>query len=101
MNPNPSSPMRLFALSPKRRLPPLGPWVQGGLAGALIVLVAVLLLTPEALAAQGAGAAQARQMRHFWHVFAAYAIAWLLLFGWAVSIARRIRRVEEKLDRDP
>ncbi|TVP58863.1 MAG: CcmD family protein [Gemmatimonadales bacterium] len=101
MNPNPSSPMRLSPFTSQRRRLPLGPWVQGGLAGALIVLVAVLLLMPEALAAQGAGTAQARQMRHFWHVFAAYAIAWLLLFGWAVSIARRIRKVEEKLDRDP
>ncbi len=39
-----------------------------------------------------------RQMRHFWHVFAAYALAWLLVFGWAASIARRLKRVEDRLD---
>ena len=72
---------------------------RGGLFGVVILVAFVLVLVPEALVAQAG--AEARQMRHFWHVFAAYAIAWLLLFGWAVSIARRIRRVEEKLDRDP
>ena len=64
-----------------------------------LVLLAVLLpggaLLPDALGAQAT--AEARQMRHFWHVFAAYAIAWGLIFAWLVSILRRIRRVEERL----
>jgi CcmD family protein len=35
--------------------------------------------------------------RAYWHVFAAYAILWLLVFGWVISIVRRLRRVEERL----
>jgi len=65
-----------------------------------LVLLAVLLpggaLLPEALGAQAT--AEARQMRHFWHVFAAYAIAWVLIFAWLVSILRRIRRLEDRLE---
>jgi len=65
---------------------------------ALILLALVLpggALLPEGLGAQAT--AEARQMRHFWHVFAAYAIAWGLIFGWLVSILRRIRRIEDRL----
>jgi len=61
-----------------------------------IMLVAFLLLAPVDALAQAT--AEARQMRHFWHVFAAYAIAWILLFGWLVSILKRIKRVEERLN---
>ncbi len=61
-----------------------------------IVAVGFLLVLPELLHAQAAGQ-PGRQMRHFWHVFAAYAVAWALLFGWAVAIARRIARVEDRL----
>lgn len=66
---------------------------------ALLALLALVVL-PGALEAQAAGSGPT-QMRHFRHVFAAYAIAWVLLFGWAVSIARRIARVEKKLDDRP
>jgi CcmD family protein len=62
----------------------------------VILLVALLLLAPVDAFAQAT--AEARQMRHFWHVFAAYAIAWILLFGWLVSILKRIKRVEERLN---
>lgn len=47
--------------------------------------------------------AQAEQLREqtlgraYWHVFLAYAIALLLVLGWIVSIARRLRRVEDRL----
>ena len=50
--------------------------------------------------------AQAEQLREqtlgrpYWHVFLAYAITLLLLLGWIVSIARRLRRVESRLQRD-
>ena len=37
------------------------------------------------------------EMRHFWHVFIAYAIAWVFIGGWLFSIVRRLRRVEERL----
>lgn len=57
-----------------------------------------------ALAAPLAG--QAEQLREqtlgrpYWHVFLAYAITLLLALGWIVSIARRLRRVEDRLQSD-
>jgi CcmD family protein len=39
-----------------------------------------------------------RSLRAYWHVFIAFAIAWGLLFGYVVLIARRSRRLEEQLD---
>jgi CcmD family protein len=44
----------------------------------------------EELASQGLG-------RAYWHVFVAYAVAWILILGWVVSIARRLGRVERSL----
>lgn len=38
-----------------------------------------------------------QSLRPYWHVFAAYALAIVLIGGWAVSIARRLRDVEERL----
>ena len=38
--------------------------------------------------------------RAYWHVFAAYAIVWLLVLGWVISIVRRLRRVEERLGQE-
>ena len=39
-----------------------------------------------------------RTLRAYTHVFVAFAIAWALLFGYVVFIARKFRRVEEQLD---
>ena len=81
------------------------PMLNRGLLTPLLVLLLVgaAFLVPGLLEAQAQATGQppegARQMRHFWHVFIAFGIAWLLLFGWAVSIARRLARVEEKLQR--
>jgi CcmD family protein len=35
--------------------------------------------------------------RPYWHVFAAYAIAIVLVAGWVISIARRLARIERRL----
>lgn len=59
--------------------------VLSGLAAATPVLAQA-----EALREQGLG-------RAYWHVFIAYAIAILLILGWVISIARRLRRVETRL----
>lgn len=68
------------------------------LAVSMIALLLTLTL-PELVAAQQVNpVAASPQMRHFWHVFAAYAIAWILIFGWAVAIFRRLKRVEDLLD---
>ncbi|MDA0328871.1 MAG: CcmD family protein [Gemmatimonadetes bacterium] len=44
---------------------------------------------PTALASQS--------LRPYWHVFAAYAIVITLIGGWAISIGRRLRDLEDRL----
>jgi CcmD family protein len=39
-----------------------------------------------------------RTLRAYWHVFAAFTIAWLLLFGYAISLGRRFRNLEREVD---
>ncbi len=59
---------------------------------------AVLVMQASPVWAQ-AGTALGQQTlgRPYWHVFTAYAILWLLVLGWVISIVRRLRRVEERL----
>ena len=40
---------------------------------------------------------QPRTLRHYWHVFTAFAIVWLLLFGYTLSVARRFARLEDEV----
>ena len=65
------------------------------LALAILVLATLALLGNPALAQ--APEATPLEMRHFWHVFIAYAIAWLFVGGWLFLIVRRLRKVEERL----
>ncbi|MCH7890642.1 MAG: CcmD family protein [Gemmatimonadetes bacterium] len=62
------------------------------------LLLGVLLFQASPVWAQ-AGTVLGRQTlgRAYWHVFAAYAVVWLLVLGWVISIVRRLRRVEERL----
>lgn len=39
-----------------------------------------------------------RTLRAHWHVFTAFAVAWLLLFGYALALGRRFARIERTLD---
>jgi CcmD family protein len=91
-----------------------------------ILVLAILALTAPLAAQTGAGAASVpaaaqpvessaapateanglplratppRTLRAYWHVFAAFAIAWILLFGYALSLGRRFTRVERELQR--
>ena len=62
------------------------------------LLIAAIL--PGALEAQEAlpGSRMGEQnLRPYWHVFAAYTIVIVLIGGWAFSIARRLRNLEERL----
>ena len=36
-------------------------------------------------------------LRAYRHVFIAYAVGWVLILGWIVSIARRLGRIESRL----
>jgi CcmD family protein len=38
-----------------------------------------------------------RTLRAYAHVFVAFAVAWLLLFGYVVFLSRKFRRVEEQV----
>jgi CcmD family protein len=44
-------------------------------------------------------APQARTMRAYWHVFIAFGVTWLLLFGYALTVGRRFGRLEEEVHR--
>lgn len=78
------------------RTPPL-------LVRTALALGLVVLLSAAAVAAQQAGgmpqptATAPQSLRPYWHVFIAYAIAIVLIGGWAVSIGRRLRDVEDRL----
>ncbi len=64
----------------------------------LLVLLLVLLASPEGGWAQEPGALGHQTLdRPYVHVFVAYVVAWIVIFGWLVSIGRRLRRVEERL----
>ena len=68
----------------------------------LVTVIGLLLLalyaSPLTLLAQEAGALGRQTLgRPYWHVFIAYAIAWVLIFGWLMAIGSRLRRVEERL----
>ena len=93
----------------------------------LLLFVTMMLLgSPSAIAAQGGGttpaptvqsdpaftaaeapaaaglpqrAAAERTMRGYWHLFIAFAVTWLLLFGYAISLGRRFSALERKLER--
>jgi CcmD family protein len=64
-------------------------------------VLGVLLLQASPVWAQ-AGTALGEQTlgRAYWHVFAAYAIVWLLVGGWMFSIVRRLRRIEDRLGKE-
>lgn len=68
----------------------------------LLVLSVVVLLQvlPELSFAQGMADPNAianQNLRGYTHMFVAYAIAWILVIGWVISIARRLGRVEKAL----
>jgi len=65
-----------------------------------VCAAAVLLLTisAAALVAQAPGSGVALgNLRAYWHVFIAYAVGWVLILGWIISIARRLGRIESRL----
>ncbi len=47
--------------------------------------------------AETAPGAPPRTLRAYWHLFVAFALAWILLFGYVVYVGRRFARVEREL----
>jgi CcmD family protein len=68
---------------------------------ALLAVGIILTGLPDLTAAQTSqlpGATVGQQsLRPYWHVFIAYSIVILLIGGWAISIARRLRGIEDRL----
>jgi len=81
--------------------PPRGPRFGGRILGAALA-GALILASPGISFAQAADNELARQTLGlpYWHVFIAYAVVWLLIAGWVISIARRLSEVEKRLGRD-
>jgi len=69
--------------------------------GMLAVLV-ILLGLPALVAAQSGlpepGALGAQNLRGYTHMFIAYFIAWAVILGWIISIARRLAQVQKALE---
>jgi CcmD family protein len=43
------------------------------------------------------GNVQPRTLRSYWHLFIAFAVTWVLVFGYALSIGRRFARLESEV----
>lgn len=83
MTPVPSRSLPMFA---KRTL----------LLVALLLLAGFVLGDPAAALQQGGGLGS-QNLRAYRFVFIAYAIAWVLVFGWIVAVARRLSRLDARL----
>jgi hypothetical protein len=59
-------------------------------------LLLLALLAHRAVAQETVERLASQSLRPYWHVFIAYALAWALVFGWVVSIARRLARAERE-----
>lgn len=62
------------------------------------ILPVAVLVGGLAGAQAGSGTLGAQSLRPYAHVFVAYALAWLLVIGWTWSIARRLGKVERRLE---
>jgi CcmD family protein len=67
----------------------------------LFTVAVLLALAPVAVLAQSGlpdpQALAGQSLRGYTHVFVAYVIAWALIAGWVISIARRLARLERAL----
>ena len=62
-----------------------------------LLVAAILAISSPELLAQGTDLASQTLGRAYWHVFAAYAIGWIMVLGWVISIARRLVSVEQAM----
>lgn len=64
---------------------------------ALVLAVASLAALAEPLSGQQTGSLASQSLRPYRFVFYAYAVAWILVFGWVVAVARRLARLDRHL----
>jgi CcmD family protein len=55
--------------------------------------------TQEGFRAIQAQQAADRTMRGYWHLFIAFALSWVVLFGYVVSLGSRFGKLERELER--
>lgn len=71
------------------------------ISGMFLAVCLLFVLLPEMGAAQSGlpdpDALAGQNLSGYTHMFIAYFIAWGLILGWIVSIARRLGRVEQAL----
>lgn len=71
------------------------------LIGLTLTVSLCLILLPEGVlgrsAIQDPGGLASQNLRGYTHMFIAYSIAWAVILGWVISIARRLGRVEKAL----
>jgi CcmD family protein len=60
------------------------------------LLVALPVVAQESLPASGLSG---QSLRPYRFVFIAYALAWALVLGWVVAVARRLGRLERQLEK--
>ena len=71
---------------------------RAGFWAPFLALLVLLAASSPALAQMGGDLASQTLGRSYLFLFLAYAIVWALVLGWVVSIARRLARIEKKLD---
>lgn len=82
---------------PRTERPMTRPTRLRSLASTALTLL-ITLAGAATVYAQLPGEALATQnLRPYQHVFIAYAVAWLLIFGWLVWVGRRLARLERSL----
>ena len=64
---------------------------------AALAIMTIRGVAQEAVNMPQASALAEQNLRPYWHVFAAYALVIVLIGGWAFSIARRLRAIEDRL----
>ena len=71
--------------------------VRATLALVFVLLTTAVVAAQETTGLPGDSGLSEQSLRPYWHVFIAYTIVIVLIGGWAVSIARRLRAVEDRL----
>lgn len=65
---------------------------------ALPALLSAALALPAAAQALPGSDMGTQNLQPYHFLFLAYALAWILVFGWVVSIGRRLARLEKRLE---
>jgi CcmD family protein len=78
-----------------------GPAVRRWLGIGSCLLLVAALTAPVAAAQVATELGRQTLGRPYWHLFIAYALAWIVVAGWVISIARRLSRIERRLTQEP